>query len=363
MVLRVPSYYKEFKCIAGDCKHSCCIGWEVDIDEDTFSYYSSVKGEIGKRLANNMVSEECNSFRLRENGWCPFLNKKKLCDICIELGEEALSEVCTEYPRFTTEYENVREKILSLSCEAVGRLVFSTEEKITWEEMELPGEIEIEDELPEAEAAKIQQIEQEAVALLQNREISIFDRTANYLRYCRQKQEELFGQGDSQEETKECAMDDGGAYRAFQKRMEYFEELEVLDNTWEDVKKELYAVFTEENYGNAKREFLHSEGYREVEYEHLLVYFTYRYFMRAYYDDNIWSKAQFAVLSVLMIRDMDVARYLRNHHRYEKDDRIETARIYSREVEHSEENMELLEEDFQFEEIFCVNQLIQQISI
>ena len=42
MRLRVPYYYKEFKCIAGACKDSCCVGWEIDIDEDTFSYYRVV---------------------------------------------------------------------------------------------------------------------------------------------------------------------------------------------------------------------------------------------------------------------------------------------------------------------------------
>ena len=90
MRLRVPSYYKEFRCIADRCQDSCCIGWEIDIDEDTFSYYKSVEGAFGERLRSHMVSEDVNSFTLKENGWCPFLNSKKLCDICIELGEEAL---------------------------------------------------------------------------------------------------------------------------------------------------------------------------------------------------------------------------------------------------------------------------------
>ena len=35
MILRVPFYYKEFHCIADACKDSCCIGWEIDIDEET----------------------------------------------------------------------------------------------------------------------------------------------------------------------------------------------------------------------------------------------------------------------------------------------------------------------------------------
>ena len=35
--------------------------------------------------------------------------------------------------------------------------------------------------------------------------------------------------------------------------------------------------------------------------------------------------------------------------------------VYSKEVEHSEENMEFLEEDFQFEDIFAPEQMIRQL--
>ena len=31
MIVRVPDYFSEFSCIAGDCKDSCCLGWEIDI--------------------------------------------------------------------------------------------------------------------------------------------------------------------------------------------------------------------------------------------------------------------------------------------------------------------------------------------
>ena len=31
-----PKYYQQFHCIADKCKHSCCIGWEIDIDKDVF---------------------------------------------------------------------------------------------------------------------------------------------------------------------------------------------------------------------------------------------------------------------------------------------------------------------------------------
>lgn len=389
MKFRVPNYYREFKCIAGDCQNSCCIGWEVDIDEDTSEYYKSVKGSFGERLRQHLQSEdEMEYFALEKNGRCPFLNQEKLCDICIELGEEALSEVCTEYPRFVMEYENVREKILSLSCEEVGRIVFSKDEKMTWEEWEIPGELsdeedaEAEDGMTEAAdayevtAEQLEAVRARAVEILQDRNRPIWERAAEYLRYCSKMQQELYLAADDAAVAGDTAMEAGTgclsvadstaagaeeAYRTFLKRMESFEKLEILDETWIQVKKELMQTFSKENYLKARQEYLATESFREYEYEHLFVYFTFRYFMRAYYDANILEKAQFAVLSVLMIRDMDVACYLLHGQQFGMQNRIDTARIYSREVEHSEENMELLAEDIRFEKEFCVENLIRQL--
>ena len=39
MIIEYPDYYEKFKCVGGDCKDTCCAGWEIDIDEETFYYY------------------------------------------------------------------------------------------------------------------------------------------------------------------------------------------------------------------------------------------------------------------------------------------------------------------------------------
>ena len=54
MIVRVPDYFSEFSCIAGDCKDSCCLGWEIDIDEDSYEYYQTLPGEVGERLRKGM---------------------------------------------------------------------------------------------------------------------------------------------------------------------------------------------------------------------------------------------------------------------------------------------------------------------
>ena len=58
MIFRTPHYYSEFRCIADKCKDNCCIGWEIDIDDETAEKYKSITGEIGKRLNENIDFSE-----------------------------------------------------------------------------------------------------------------------------------------------------------------------------------------------------------------------------------------------------------------------------------------------------------------
>ena len=37
----IPHFYPNFACIASRCSDSCCIGWEIDIDERTAERYKS----------------------------------------------------------------------------------------------------------------------------------------------------------------------------------------------------------------------------------------------------------------------------------------------------------------------------------
>ena len=130
MKIFAPDYYRDFKCSAGDCKHSCCIGWEIDIDSETADYYKSITGEFGKRLAKNIdFTEDGGVFHLCENERCPFLNEKGLCDIILNLGEESISQVCDDHPRFRNFFESRTEIGLGLCCEAVAKLVLEKNRK------------------------------------------------------------------------------------------------------------------------------------------------------------------------------------------------------------------------------------------
>ena len=407
VILRVPDYYKEFFCIADKCKDSCCIGWEIDIDEDTYEFYRHTDGAIGKRLKKYMyqTADGDYSFELQQHGRCPFLNGTNLCDICIELGEEALSEVCTEYPRFTIEYGDVIQKCLSLSCEEVGRLVFTRENSVSIVELPYSGLMVDEDyrdsevnekgegdreneDYEEIEEEKLrikfmEKIQEHAVAILQDKGKPIEERMREYLYYAENVQQRINdGQWDVEdieviEYMEELVENDniGGIahgvhlveqkknnrvegnlkeddlYQRFLRRLQMFEQMETLDREWDTVKKELKVTLTSESYKNILMAFRESKGYLEQDYEQLMVYFTFRYFMNAVYDYDLLSYARLALVCTLMIRDMDLVRFQKNDGAYTREDRIDVVRIFSKEVEHSEENVELAREECMFDDV------------
>lgn len=348
MILRVPDYYEEFSCIAGDCRHSCCIGWEIDIDEDTYAYYKSIGGALGERLATYMYMTEDNehSFQLESNGYCPFLNKDKLCDICIALGEEALSEVCTEYPRFSIEYGNVLQKCLSLSCEEVGRILFFKDAPVQIVDHYMPDDTSDADELEDEWIPAMEQMQKQAIALLQDRSRDIWTRMREYLLpICED----------------ECDATGKYTYQDFKSRYQTFAEMETLDEEWEIVKAQMEEHYTAETYNAILQQYLQSPACRESDYEQLMVYFTFRYLMNAVYDYDAASYRKLAVVFTLFIRDMDALRYHLNGGCYTRDDRVDVVRIFSKEVEHSEENIELAREAFLFEEVYETKRLMRQI--
>ena len=113
------SEYKEFRCLAGQCLHTCCAGWEIDIDPETMSRYRLIGGLFGSRLQQAIDSSGGQPvFRMDADGRCPMLRKDGLCEIYRRLGPEALCQICADHPRYRNFSESRIETGLGLCCEA-----------------------------------------------------------------------------------------------------------------------------------------------------------------------------------------------------------------------------------------------------
>ena len=132
-----PTFFPNFQCKAGACRHTCCQTWEIDIDAETEHRYRQTPGPLGKELIQWMKTAEDGStcFALNEKGYCHFLRDDGLCRLILEKGEDYLGEICTMHPRFYTYIgQDIELCGTGLCCErtceqlaAAPSLTFSTE--------------------------------------------------------------------------------------------------------------------------------------------------------------------------------------------------------------------------------------------
>lgn len=120
MISIYPTFYHTFQCKAHNCQYTCCQKWDVPIDDDTANFYNTLTTPLGEKLRHTMTADENGySFVFPEDKpRCPLLTPNGLCQIILELGEDALSDVCRNHPRFYKYIEDLELCGVGLSCEA-----------------------------------------------------------------------------------------------------------------------------------------------------------------------------------------------------------------------------------------------------
>jgi len=133
----LPKYMMEFKCISSSCTDSCCAGWDINIDEDTYNKYVNSTGELKELLEGKFTlnKDEHDSFNhgfmvIKDENRCPFLNSNMLCDIHGGDGQENLCITCRSYPRVFNIVDNVYEKSGLPSCIEICNRAFLNKDKM-----------------------------------------------------------------------------------------------------------------------------------------------------------------------------------------------------------------------------------------
>lgn len=306
MKLVAPDYYEKFKCTADKCKHTCCKGWEIGIDRKTAEFYKSVGGKFGERLKSSVENDEYGDYRfiLKSDERCPFLNQSGLCDIYSYLGENALCQVCFDHPRFRNFYEDRTEIGLGLSCEAVCKLVLESEEKAFLEVLE---DDNTEEEISE-ETKEMYDFREKVFSVLQNRKKSIEKRIREIV--------SLVGEAYKLKSPK--------------KQYEIYFSLEKLSDERDAYLNNLIFLDLKDTKAVLK-EF-------ETAFEQLLHYFVFRYLCDAVYDDKIKERLRFCADSTVFIAAL-AAGIKKQTGSVSLFDIEEAARVFSSEVEYSDENM------------------------
>ncbi|EJT6165051.1 flagellin lysine-N-methylase [Clostridium perfringens] len=455
MKVRVPNYFNEFKCIASECEDTCCAGWEIVIDDETYKRYENVEGEFGEILRSKIVKSDGENIFLLNNGNCSFLNEKKMCEIYINLGENHLCYTCQQFPRYTEEFLDLKEVGLSLSCPEAARIILRRAENTTFnlsEEDKCENEIkeELEDDLSlsceninpsnctlgkcsnskdneNRKSSNLSESENRECFELRNSEDSecnnsevdsftddedCFDegideevlseflecrnivfniiecndldlgtKAALALEFVKEVQNKIdLGDMDEIPELMEEYRDEN-FINTLIKELECFKGKESIKHKnlceylkiYKSIKhinsndplgleKALkYFEGNEEFYLRKHKEF--NDYYKEnlYKFKNILVYFIFRYFMKAIFDYDVSAKIKLAIISTLMIKELAVVRFIENNNEFTEEDMVEVSRIYSKDIEHSDENIENLQEIFETEEIFEVDEILPML--
>ena len=304
MKLFAPTYYPAFRCIAGDCRHSCCIGWEICIDPATLARYQALPPKERKAILSHTCKDKnSTTLRLTQEGRCPFLTSDGLCRLIQKYGEDILCEICREHPRFYNAFSDRTEVGVGLCCEEAARLILTERAPFSLlciEERETKG-------VPDPF---------EAIFFSQREEIFriLFDRS-----------QPLSHRIEALAERYSLSLD--GIFRNDLRWQGIYRALERLDPAWE----EMLTAWE----GAAPNGSLFSM--EEGTAEQLIAYFLYRHLADAIDSGDFPERVAFALLSTQVIGT--VANAIAPDH---LPTLIDVARAYSAEVEYSEENVKTL---------------------
>ena len=302
MKLYAPEYYKNFVCIADKCRHSCCIGWEIDVDRDTAKKYAALNEGYGLEIQKSITKRGTPHFKLKKDDRCPHLNENRLCKIILNLGEDYLCHICREHPRFYNYTVLGKEVGLGLSCEEACRIVLSSDSYrnfICTDEIDEVGELDTLDFDATAHRNAIYD-------LLGDRSVPYAERL--------QKISKIYGVSPA------SIPDDAW--------ISTLESLEYLD----DSHKELFAC-----YSSKFGESAHLENYLE----RALAYFIFRHCSSAEDEGEFRSALGFSLFCERLL-----ASACKKINDFEGI--CDVARIISEELEYSEDNTETIKTEFYF---------------
>ncbi len=365
MELRVPDYYEQFQCIASACQDNCCIGWEIDIDEESEQRYRQVTGSFGMWLRDSIQNQgELSCFRLVGER-CAFLNDENLCDLILNLGVDALCQVCRDHPRFTETFGALRETGVGLCCEEAARLLLSHEEAIAFCARETEEE-PVMDECDPERLRVMLEVRTVLFTVMQNRSIAMAKRMYMALELGEAVQSAL-ETGDLarisavlREEHRKIEMqpEQTDVISLMKRWVEVFSQYEAINESWTALLNQTKQLLSrpEKEVRERVRQFRAAMSASAHEWEHLMVYFLFRYFLKSVYTGDCLTPIQLAVVSCILIGLLDLTCFMEQGG-VAQEGRIRVAGLYSKEMEYSEENWAALEEAMIFDSPFFSGQI------
>lgn len=397
MNYHIQTCFHHFICTGAECEDTCCKGWRIRIDRQSYRNYLQVSGAFGHRLFWE-IDHGRRSFRMRGRA-CAFLNREGFCDIYKELGRKGLCRGCREYPRHRENYGQLQEVMLSLSCPEAARLILEDETQGMWKEKKRPAvfweqQTAVRKNWPKPELLEdLEELRRTMVCLIKDRSVDWRQRQAMLLALAHDFQRHWnkireAGYPYSRQRRRQWGKRLSKRYLAREAAGRFARRLEHLQGTgkeqririaawmrlmqrmepvlfgWEQkavrMCSSLYHRRSAAEYQALCLEFDEAAAGLEQEWENLMLYFVNTYVLGAVYDGDVYTKVKLAVFGTRIIREWCLFRYGTSG-KINREELAGAAYRYSREVENCDENLDLLEEELGQNPLFGLEEMLKGI--
>lgn len=123
--------YNDFQCIAGKCTSTCCAGWKIVVDNESFRRFENIRDFALKKdiLSNISVTDGIKHFVNRSGGRCSMLDSDGLCRIQKNAGEDMLCDTCRKFPRLISKHSGLFWISMAASCPVVADYIVNSKIK------------------------------------------------------------------------------------------------------------------------------------------------------------------------------------------------------------------------------------------
>ena len=310
MEIYSPGYYQSFACIAAACPDSCCKEWAVDVDPQAAAYYRALPGALGDELRSVLCDTEDGTIMTIQDGRCPMWRQDGLCKIQAQLGHDALCKTCREFPRLRHDYGDFVELGLELSCPEAARLILTSENYKLFVQAQPGGEApEYDVEIMEI----LRKSRREMLDFLDNQNYSLPETLAIILLHSHSVQAQLDGAEAIPFDPVACLAEAKkyAAQRDISVLVTFYQRLEILTEAWQQrLAQPAQLCWTSPLRALAR-------------------YGIQRYWLQAVSDYDLICRVKLVLSACLLVGTLG-------------GDPIETAQLYSKEIENDPDNVEAI---------------------
>ena len=141
MKTQVLEIYKNFHCWGPECPQSCCKGWQIPVEQETFKKYASLPGIYGRHVRSNIAGNDDLHYVKKQLGRCPFWNSDRHCQFQDNGETELMPIVCRLYPRESMNFGDLTLVTFTLSCPAAAKLLIDHPGRLSFVDYDEPIEV------------------------------------------------------------------------------------------------------------------------------------------------------------------------------------------------------------------------------